>query len=231
MDYKRHYNLLIDRAKDRLIEGYTERHHVIPKCVGGTNEKDNLVKLTAEEHYVAHQLLCKMYPGIRGLAFALIAMTGNPHGSRRNKAYGWIKRRNAVANSAESKRRWRDPEYRKTHSAAMKKVFANPEFGEKISRANTGRKMSDAARANIAEAGRNRAPRKFSEEAKRNMSEARKRVWAERRAKGEHLVIGQKVREARIKNGTYNFTDEHRANIGKAGIGRIPWNKSAKHTT
>lgn len=117
------------------------------------------------------------------------------------------------------------PEVIQRCNEAKKKVFANPEFGRKISAAKTGKKMSAEACANIAEAGRNRAPRKFSEQAKANMAEARRKVWAERKERGEHLLIAQKIKETRIKNGTYNFSDDHRANIGKAGLGRVPWNK------
>jgi hypothetical protein len=60
--YSSWYELLIERAMARIpIEGhYYERHHIIPKSFGGSNESSNLVKLTAREHYVAHALLWKM---------------------------------------------------------------------------------------------------------------------------------------------------------------------------
>ena len=60
--YTKHYNLLIEKAKNRTLpkETYIERHHVIPRSLGGTNDKDNLVRLTAREHYIAHLLLWKM---------------------------------------------------------------------------------------------------------------------------------------------------------------------------
>lgn len=43
-------------------EGYVERHHEIPKCIGGTDDPFNLVTLTAREHFLAHVLLAKIYP-------------------------------------------------------------------------------------------------------------------------------------------------------------------------
>lgn len=241
MDYQKHYDLLIERAKTRVLGGYVEVHHILPKCLGGGDDKANLVQLTPEEHYVAHQLLFKIHPSCSGLSYAMVMMTFK-HGERRNKLYGWVKRRAAHTRATASKPWLSNPEYQARHKAAtlkalsdpaviqrrteaMKRVFADPEFGRKISAANTGKKMSAQACANIAEAGRNRAPRKFSEQAKKNMAEARKKTWAERRERGEHLLIGQKIKETRIKNGTYNFSDEHRKNIGKAGLGRIPWNK------
>lgn len=40
--------------------GYTEKHHIIPKSLGGSNTKDNLVRLTAREHFICHKLLVRM---------------------------------------------------------------------------------------------------------------------------------------------------------------------------
>jgi group I intron endonuclease len=71
MDYLKIYNNLIERGKKRVLTGYTETHHIIPKCVGGTNNIWNLVKLTAKEHFICHLLLCKIYPGNKKLIFAL----------------------------------------------------------------------------------------------------------------------------------------------------------------
>lgn len=62
--------------------------------MGGDDHRSNLVELTAEEHYVAHQLLTKMHPGVRGLATAAVRMAKQCVG---NKAYGWLRRRHARA--------------------------------------------------------------------------------------------------------------------------------------
>jgi len=91
MDYKKHYNLLIERAENRKLEGYSEKHHIIPRCMGGTDEKDNIVCLTPEEHFVAHQLLVKMYPDNNSLVYAAQMMTVGKN--RSNKLYGWLKRK------------------------------------------------------------------------------------------------------------------------------------------
>lgn len=42
---------------------YRERHHIIPRCMGGDNTSSNLVDLTAKEHYLVHRLLPKMTQG------------------------------------------------------------------------------------------------------------------------------------------------------------------------
>jgi hypothetical protein len=61
--YTRWYYRIIDRSKTRKVEVYVERHHIVPKSLGGTNKKDNLVSLTAREHFVCHLLLTKMTIG------------------------------------------------------------------------------------------------------------------------------------------------------------------------
>lgn len=62
--FKCYYNI-INRAKSRILDPniYTEKHHIIPKSCGGTNLKENLVKLTAREHFICHLLLPKMLLG------------------------------------------------------------------------------------------------------------------------------------------------------------------------
>ena len=91
MDYKKHYTLLIERATNRQLHDYKERHHILPKCMGGTDATDNLVYLTPEEHYLAHLLLVKIYPEETRLVFAAHMMSVGK--SRNNKVYGWLKKK------------------------------------------------------------------------------------------------------------------------------------------
>lgn len=74
MDYQRIYDQIIDRAKERKLQGYKEKHHIVPKCMGGSNDVDNLVELTAREHFVCHLLLAAMYPNSTKLKYALTSM-------------------------------------------------------------------------------------------------------------------------------------------------------------
>jgi hypothetical protein len=71
MDYLKIYNSIVERGKDRVITGYTETHHIIPKCLGGSNDYWNLIVLTAKEHFICHLLLCEIYPKNIKLRFAL----------------------------------------------------------------------------------------------------------------------------------------------------------------
>ena len=60
--YTRWYYAIIGNAKSRpMVPGdYKERHHIIPRCLGGNNLSSNLVDLTAREHFICHLLLTKM---------------------------------------------------------------------------------------------------------------------------------------------------------------------------
>lgn len=98
--------LLVERARHRTVDGYVERHHVIPRCMGGRDDADNLVALTPEEHYTAHLLLMKIFPENGALARAAVMMCADsPTTPRQNKAYGWVKRRLAE-HSSERMKEW-----------------------------------------------------------------------------------------------------------------------------
>lgn len=61
--YTMWYNSIISEAKIRSNTSYTEIHHIIPRSLGGSDVEDNLVKLTAREHFICHLLLPKMTEG------------------------------------------------------------------------------------------------------------------------------------------------------------------------
>lgn len=61
MNYQEIYNKIIKNRLENPLETYTEKHHIIPKSLGGNNKKSNLVKLSAREHYICHLLLTKIY--------------------------------------------------------------------------------------------------------------------------------------------------------------------------
>ena len=62
--YLKWYYSIIDKAKAETRKKYQgiyyEKHHIIPKSIGGKNSSDNLVLLTAREHYICHLLLVKI---------------------------------------------------------------------------------------------------------------------------------------------------------------------------
>ena len=141
MDYKKIHDAIIDRAKSRSLpkETYTERHHIVPRCMGGDNNKTNLVRLTAEEHFVVHQLLVKMFPDNHKLVFALHRMTHKTDRQiRSNKMYGWIKKRLSASNPSKL------PEFAIAQSIRMKlnNPMHNPEVAKRHSAFMQGKQMA-----------------------------------------------------------------------------------------
>jgi hypothetical protein len=61
--YQRIYQTLCERARGRELDDYTEKHHVVPKSLGGDSSASNLVRLTAREHYIAHLCLVRCTTG------------------------------------------------------------------------------------------------------------------------------------------------------------------------
>ena len=76
MNYLKIYNQIIDRANQRTLEKdvYVEKHHIVPVCMGGTNDYNNIVKLTGREHFICHWLLARIYPENRKLSHAFWMM-------------------------------------------------------------------------------------------------------------------------------------------------------------
>ncbi len=186
MDYSKHYNLLIERARGRLLEGYVERHHVVPRCMGGDDSADNIVELTAEEHYVAHQLLVKMYPDNWLLVYAAQMMTV---GRSNNRQYGWLRRRAAQAISEANKGNVPHNKGITGEESHMYGVKRTAETKEKMRQArlggtsgmkgrvawNRGKKTSEETRTKISEAvSKAKRGHTHSEETKKKISESMK---------------------------------------------------------
>ena len=131
--YYKWYYLIIDRARNCTIEGYTEQHHIVPRSLGGTDEKCNLVALTAREHLVAHLLLPRFVENKKPMWNAVYMMM-NTNGVKVNSR---LYEQARIEYWGICKSRKFSPETCAKISAA-KKGRPNP----KISAAQTGRKMS-----------------------------------------------------------------------------------------
>ena len=72
-------NILDTRGRFNCDDEYCERHHIQPKCLGGNDNKENLIDLYAKEHFIAHQLLARENPNEIKLiqAYNIMAFTRN----------------------------------------------------------------------------------------------------------------------------------------------------------
>lgn len=71
------YGNLIKHYRNNPQEGFCEKHHIKPKCLGGTNDVDNLILVPTRVHFILHLLLHKSYPNNRSLSHAFAMMVVN----------------------------------------------------------------------------------------------------------------------------------------------------------
>lgn len=158
MNYQKIYDDLIESARSHPAIGLKERHHIFPRCLGGNDDKDNLVDLSPRQHYVAHQLLVKIYPEHHGLKYAAYMMTIAPKGKRSsNRLYGWL--RESYFKNRPQSRGMTGMKHSEETKEKMRKARSNQVLSEetklKISQSKTGAKMSRETRRSMNEKRRN----------------------------------------------------------------------------
>lgn len=122
MDYLKHYRNLIETRqklnRTRKDGIYYEKHHIIPKCLGGSNKIENLILLTAKEHFIAHLLLHKIRPHSKKLAYSLwcLCTMSNGYKIKSARLFEYL-RKNVLGDMNPSK----NPINRKKSSIRMKK--------------------------------------------------------------------------------------------------------------
>jgi hypothetical protein len=106
MNHQKVYDSIIEKARKenrkRLRKNqenyiYYENHHIIPKCLGGNDEKENKVLLTAREHFICHKLLIYIYPNNRKIGLAVFRMAFNKKGKHNisSRDYAYAKKLNS----------------------------------------------------------------------------------------------------------------------------------------
>jgi len=153
-----YYNIISTAQSRSLTEGYAEKHHIIPRSLGGTDDKDNLVVLTAREHFVCHLLLPKMLKGSnkKKMLFALWAMSNQRSDGQEQRytptgrIYEQIKQqaveaiREASLKQDKSHLKGRKITWADKISETLKGRKPSVERNAKVSKSLTGRKRSKA---------------------------------------------------------------------------------------
>lgn len=140
MNYSKLYNSLIQRGKLRGLDKsklnfYTESHHIIPSCIGGSDDPTNLVLLSAKEHFIAHWLLAKIHYDSPGLIYAWWSFYNFGEDSLgRNlkltsRGYQLVREKFSEIHSSTMKEIWKTEEYRNKRSITM----GLPEIKDKMS--------------------------------------------------------------------------------------------------
>lgn len=106
---KTYKQLIMNRICNPVKSGYKERHHIVPKSEGGSDDAENVVNLTAREHYIAHLLLAKIYDD-RKMYCAVTYMQTDRHKNRifkfNSRLYEKIREEYALKQSAYIKGRF-----------------------------------------------------------------------------------------------------------------------------
>lgn len=149
MNYRKVYDDLIAKCQARQsIDGYKERHHIIPKSLGGSNDPSNFVDLTAREHFVAHFLLAKIHGGTQW--HAIKRMRGNDGFYVNSRLYEVARKEIAEETGKRFKGIPKTEEQRAKMSAAAMGKKKSPEAVEKTRQANLGRKPNEEQLAALA---------------------------------------------------------------------------------
>ena len=126
-------NILNSRGRFACGDEYHERHHIIPKCMGGEDEIDNLIDLFAREHFIAHKLLAKENPNNDSLVYAWSCMAF-PHSPDQDR-YELTPEEYEDARVALSEARRgksRSDEVKRKISEKAKERYKNPDYCEKM---------------------------------------------------------------------------------------------------
>ena len=179
--YTRIYNNLIEKGKGLKEEwkpgSGLERHHIIPRHQGGTDDESNFAYLTRREHIAVHFLLWKINGHI-GDRYAYRMMCNF-------KSY-------PTQHTEESKQRISEAlkgkkkgpmseEHKQKISEGQKGKKLSEETKQRISELHKGRKLSEEHKRKLSDSmkGKKLGPR--SEESKRKQSESMKKRWAKRK--------------------------------------------------
>jgi hypothetical protein len=171
--YQNWYDQITQRGQNRETKTGHEKHHIVPKSLGGSNQKSNLTYLTPREHFICHWLLVKIYaegePHWKMLNALRIMRAENKNQTRyktkiTSRVYEKLKVEYATLQS-ERHTGTNNPFYGKNHSEEVKK---------KISLANKGRKqpLEEKMKQKQAMTGKKRP--EFSQDWRENLSKNHK---------------------------------------------------------
>ena len=239
-------NILSTRGRFACGEEYHERHHIVPKCMGGSNDEDNLIDLYAREHFMAHKLLAQENPNNKELIYAWHCMSVVKRYNVDRYELSpeeYEESRIAYSNmiSQVMKERLSIPEnnpfYNRRHSDEAKRIIgekskerlSNPENNPMF-----GKHQTDESKKKIGEKTKERLsnPENCPMYGKTHTEETRLKISESHIGKTISEEHKQKIREAwtdekrerasEIRSGEHgvwfgkHFSEEHRAKISKA---------------
>jgi len=241
--YTKIYYQIITPTLNRELDTYKELHHIIPRSLGGTDEKDNLTYLTAREHFICHWLLVKMTEGAdrSKMIYALQGMKAQNNNQQRyetkitSRVYEHYRIEHARIHSETMKGRpaWNkgipqtEEHKEKNRQAALKRGPKSEETIEKWKKSREGYKHSEETKLKQSKSHIGKSNGPMSEEEKLKRSVANK-------GKSKPEGFGDKLAERMKEEFSYN-NPNRRADLKKVcehcGIKTGPSNYTRWHGT
>jgi hypothetical protein len=191
--YTKWYTQIISHAQSRILpdDVYTETHHIIPKSLGGKNTKDNLVALTAREHFICHLLLTRMNDS-PALVYAawMMANATNEYQTRyrvKSTIYAQLRERNAEVKrsstqSDEAKRKNSESHKGIKWSDGMTGKKHSQETRDKMKAARARQVITEETKRKLSEFNKGKPGHVFTDEERARVSEGLRRSWSRRKA-------------------------------------------------
>jgi len=215
--YKKWYDAIIKKAQSRsLTSTYSENHHILPRSLSGSDLIENIVTLTAREHFICHVLLTKFTTGIH-----------------RHKMLYAANMMSQVS---------RDYQERFIPNSRLYEMIKK-QFGQMHSKRLTGRTLTEDHKAKISAAGRGRVSSQETIEKRRTSCTGKKRTPAQKermqkaqlnrkeKTPEEKEAIAFKLSQALKGKSTGAKSDAHKENLSKSLAGRnkgIPKSEETK---
>ena len=254
--YTSWYNQIIESAKQNPNTGYIERHHIIPRCMNGSNDPENIVPLTARQHFICHMLLVKMVSDSTHktkLVYAAILLSSVSGFHITSRLYEKMKSSIVITDEEREKRSLRmkeayanNPMLRKSKGDANRGKRMSIEQRQRLSEINSGKTIPEETRSKISDTMRgyvqapdhiaarfkSRAGYIHSDETKQKISKSAK----ERDTIYKTCHCGKTVDSMNYAQWhgdncgkVVTVTDETKAKISKANKGRVRELKHCEH--
>ena len=206
-------NILNTRGRFSCV-GYKERHHIIPKCLGGKNNKENLIDLYPQEHYEAHKLLASEYPDNNKILYAYWCISHMSYSDNHVieiTSEEYAKMKEMLKKARENFEPWNKGKINVYDDETIKKM-SESHLGNT---AKTGKKLSNETKEKISKA---HMGKKLSDEHKEKISQGGKGIKRSEETK-------EKIRQSKLGKPR---SDETKRKLSESHKGKIPWNKGLK---
>ncbi len=224
-----YYNIISHAINRGKIDVYTEKHHIIPRSMGGTDRKTNLARLTAREHCLVHLLLVRMtekenhYKMVTAIWYMLHSYKTDDSYRLNSRVFQKIREIHSSIQRERQKLRRASDETRAKQSAAHKGRVKSPEHLANLAASQKGKKLSPEAIAKRTATRRANGNYAHSEEHK-NKLRGRKQS-PELIAKRIAPLIGQKHSPERVEKRRQallgrKLSEEHKEKIRAAHMGK-----------